>query len=255
MTHLINGMWQNSYGSQMRVEVQQNGLLIGDYISSTGSSGRYLIIGYVSANEPTSSLGQGIALSIYWRSVDPSTPDDSWHWVSTYCGQLQADLQMEVINSLVASCQFEQISSADYIDKLSFKKIQSTVDLQPLLINATDSHQDQINGIWCDPSNALCLELQVTNPELGIVSGFANFQQQRFPIYGFTDTDSSGLALQSLSVSGRLTAHKQPISISGTLDIANKQLNVSAWIANSTAPGDSYLQTTMSAWTLRHKVE
>ncbi|WP_432453347.1 avidin/streptavidin family protein [Agarivorans sp. QJM3NY_29] len=250
MTHAIDGMWQNSYGSQMRLSVQKDGLLLGDYSSTTGSSGRYLMIGYVSGHEPNPSLGQGVVLSIYWRSVERSAPDASWHWVSTYCGQLQANQQMEVINSLVASTQFEQIIVGDYIDKLGFHKVESNVNLQPFELSIKGEHPDLMNGTWSDPSNSLSIQLAVTNPELGIVSGSASFQQQCFPIYGFTDTHRADLDLQSLSISGLIPNDKQPISISGTLDVVSQQLNVSAWLGNGTAPEESYLQASMSAWVL-----
>ncbi|MCV2402538.1 avidin/streptavidin family protein [Marinomonas sp. C2222] len=253
MSLQINGTWVNSYGSVLKIQADESGQIIGEYSSTTGSSGTYYLVGYCRPDDPTKELGQGIVLSIFWRAIEGKDPDNSWHWVSTYCGQLQSDGTLSVINSLVATIEFAGFSTGAYIDKLAFTQENKSI---PKLSAALPNNINEANhpriGSWLDPISGAELSLSTPDQKTGYISGTLLYQGESISMNGFTDTYASddGLSLQSLSLSGYLSSSDTPISLSGQLLIEDNKLQLTCWNANSTSPADSYFQAKALNWLL-----
>lgn len=264
MSLRLNGSWKNSYGSKMDLHVKNDGSIIGTYASSTGSTGTYLIIGSCLPEDPSATRGQGIALSIFWRSTTKEAADESWHWVSTYCGQLQADGVLSVINSLVATTEFSGIAIGDYIDKLAFSKVSDAnniSDANNTAITLPDDYSrldhdngNEINGTWLSQTGQSRLTLSVSNKKYGLLQGTLLENGNTILLSGFSDTYQASDQLQSVSLSGYIADQALPISFSGQRDPATNQLQLSRWQANSTAPNESYLQASMSDWIFSKKI-
>lgn len=255
--HYLNGSWVNSYASKMDLLVAEDGSIVGQYSSTTGSTGLYSVIGNC-APEVTFQEGEGLAvvLSIYWHPVNSETRDESWHWVSTYCGQVLNNGELSVINSLVATSNFNGVPSGDYIDKLIFKKIST--EFKSLAFLSSEKIEETmlsnpINGEWIgeNPSTKLCLT--VTNNRYGLVQGTADYQNTKIMFNGFTDTNIEKLSLQSISICGYMFDRDVPISLSGWLDLNSNSLQLSRWIANATTPDNVYYQSDVESWLLRKK--
>lgn len=256
MSQDLNGSWVNSYGSKMDLSVVDNGGIVGQYSSTTGSTGIYSVIGQCSPDKPIESKGLAVVLSIYWHPINAEAPDESWHWVSTYCGQLLGTGELSVTNSLVATCDFNGFSAGDYIDKLTFQKVSSTPDpFMPSLNSESEgvTSNNPINGEWVGVSPDVQLGLTVTNSDYGLVQGIVEYQNTIITLKGFTDTVVSGLGRQSISVCGYMSGRDVPVSLSGWLDVSNNSLQLSRWIANATSPENVYYQSDVESWLLRKK--
>lgn len=260
-TFNLNGRWVNSYGSQMDLTVEPTGEIFGTYSSTTGASGRYLVYGYCSPGNPTSEQGQPVALSITWRPFDTQTENESWHWVSTYCGQLlsttsengsESKEELSVINSLVATTRYIGAEPGNYIDKLAFSKQDDSGECEPAqlqeMFHASNATDNPINGTWADENNDLQLTLSLVNQQNGVVYAELTHCNQTITLKGFTDT----LALteagrQSLTLSGMLTdSQNKPVSLNGYLDRHSDQLVLTYWSAYGTSENAAYLQTSAS---------
>jgi hypothetical protein len=67
----LSNAWINSYNSLMKLQQDPvTGMLTGTYSSTTGGTGTYDIVGWAALNKPTTKAGQGMAISILWRSND-----------------------------------------------------------------------------------------------------------------------------------------------------------------------------------------
>ncbi|MFW2542271.1 avidin/streptavidin family protein [Primorskyibacter sp. 2E107] len=91
----IDGVWYNVYGSKMTLTSNPaTGLIIGTYSSTTGSSGRYTVLGYTrsSSTGPVAGAnGFSVSLNIGWKSLDGGQGDPSWSCVSGLAGQFVVD--------------------------------------------------------------------------------------------------------------------------------------------------------------------
>ncbi|RBP85798.1 hypothetical protein EBI01_01765 [Marinomonas rhizomae] len=254
MSQNLNGSWVNSYGSKMDLLVVEGGAIVGQYSSTTGSTGIYSVIGQCSPKTPQEGKGLAVVLSIYWHPINAETPDESWHWVSTYCGQLLGAGELSVTNSLVATCDFNGFSSGDYIDKLAFQKVSNVSDTFVSLVHFESEgvvFDNPINGEWVGVNPEVQLSLTVTNNHYGLVQGVAKYQDTMITLKGFTDTGVNDLGRQSISVCGYMRGRNVPVSLSGWLDISNNSLQLSRWIANATSPENVYYQSDVESWLLR----
>jgi hypothetical protein len=256
MSQDLNGSWVNSYGSKMDLLVVEDGAIVGQYSSTTGSTGIYSVIGQCSPNTPQGSKGLAVVLSIYWHPINAETPDESWHWVSTYCGQLLGTGELSVTNSLVATCDFNGFSAGDYIDKLAFQKVSSAPNsFMPSLNSESEgvTFNSPIDGEWVGINPDVQLGLTVTNNHYGLVQGVVEYQNTIITLKGFTDIEVGGLGRQSISVCGYMFGRDVPVSLSGWLDLSNNSLQLSRWIANATSPENVYYQSDVESWLLCKK--
>ncbi|MDN3680469.1 pepsin-like aspartic protease [Vibrio tapetis subsp. quintayensis] len=247
----LTGRWENSYGSQMDLLTQASGEVWGSYSSTTGASGCYYVYGWSAAQNPTQTEGQAVALAITWRAHDVGAePNDSWRWMSTYCGQMVDDTQLSVINSLVATNHYGGAQVGDFLDKLAFKKCSSVEkqqddELLSRLFNKSGSVSSPFNGDWWDEQNESVLRCSVVDEQQGLIN--IQFEQhgKTTTLKGFADTLAplSGVDIKrrSLSVAGK-GLDEWPISISGYLDLEVDALIVNLWTAHGTSVEDSYMQ-------------
>lgn len=276
----VTGRWENEYGSEMLLSAQPSGEVFGSYQSTTGSTGRYYVYGWVSdpievatnsakqGDQLTSGLGDNecsgqkryaIALSISWRSCGDDQADCSWHWASTYCGQMTSATEMSVINALVATNHFDDVELGTFTDKLAFHKTASFAnsDLQRDLVGLFDgsatpdnSVSSPFSGDWFDQANQCLLHVSLVNEEVGIAAVTLYQGTECYLLKGFVDVlssfDGCHTTRLSITVSGK-DRQNQPISLSGYLDKKSDTLNVSLWRASVTQPGSEYLQANAQA--------
>jgi hypothetical protein len=249
----LSGSWENSYGSLMTLSVAADGSIIGTYSSTTGSSGTYHIIGHTLPSEPKANYGLSVVLSIYWHPIGEETKDESWHWVSTYCGQLLNNGDLVVINSLVATSSFSGFSPGSYIDQLTFTKVDKKLSERTLVVNSIEACNvvaNPINGRWIDQDDSFNLTLQVADHNSGLVKGTVQYGQNKTELIGFTDTHLDSLDRQSVSVCGYFEKTNTPVSLSGWLSILDNTLVLSQWNANSTTVENRYYQSSLVSYSL-----
>jgi hypothetical protein len=257
MSLILNGTWENSYGSTMTLDVSNDGFILGEYGSHTGSTGTYIVVGYCRPINPVQDASQPLVLSIYWRSTGDEEPDDGSHWVSTYCGQLDFNGQMTVMNSLVTTTQYQDFESGDYIDKLIFTKRSSSVlifsvDKMKSITQKKVEVANPINGSWQDAEQQIQLTVSLQNQRYGFIEGWLSYSNERVKICGFTDTlpRQNNNILQSVSLSGYMMVHGQPISLVGRISQDTRALVLSRWLANSTTTDESFFQASSMNWRL-----
>ncbi|MCZ2720777.1 hypothetical protein O1D97_03745 [Marinomonas sp. 15G1-11] len=255
MTVTINGCWENSYGSKMNLIVLSDGWVFGDYTSTTGASGTYFVLGRVSHQPVTKDVGQALVLSIFWKPIHKAPPDNSWHWVSSYCGQLQSNGTLTVVNSLVVSMEYEGIAIGSYIDNLTFKKSISTSSSLPQpsffdLFNCSTSclHKCALTGLWQDTEEGISLNLATFNVEIGLIKGTLKYEGETIEMRGFYDMNADSIGLQSITLSGCLSGN--PIALSGSLNTEKNTLTLFRWLACGTTSEEVFLQANASGWIL-----
>ena len=257
MSLILNGTWENSYGSTMTLDVDEDGFIFGEYGSHTGSTGTYLVIGHCRPSDPTNDAGQPLVLSIYWRSIGGEEPDDGSHWVSTYCGQLDNNGQMTVMNSLVTTTHYQAFVPGDYIYKLIFTKQSSSNEITikniELITQKKEQSDDPINGVWVSQENSIQLTVFLQDKEYGVVNGWLAYEGELISMLGFTDTLDNNNILQSVSLSGYMLNTYQPISLVGRISQDASTLILSRWLANSTTIETSYFQANSENWELTKK--
>jgi Avidin family len=256
----LAGVWKNAYGSTMSLSLVNSNLITGTYKSSTGSTGTYEVIGYQTSADPTSQAGQAAALAIDWHSVVAGPPDNSWHWVSGLSGQLSIQdgaEQLVLAHSLVASIDFPDLAAAGtYIDKLIYQRVSATPIQEPAPAPGAGSPAaaaDPLVGSWfAVDGTALLISSVVPYPgnAFGWVFGKLIWNGGPSLLYGVTDINaqSGGLTQQSVSLVALPSDQGGPaMSLSGTLDLGSGVLTMLELQSQSTAPGNSYLQTLISS--------
>ncbi|MCG9652880.1 pepsin-like aspartic protease [Vibrio vulnificus] len=246
----FTGRWVNSYGSQMDLTCNDKGELFGSYSSTTGASGRYLVYGSTTT-EKHEGKGSPLVLSITWLPCDQTVGNESWHWVSTYCGQLNANNsnQMSVINSLVATCSYEGSERGDFIDRLGFEKISGYVPLEQhqhlgeVFNGNYPIQENDINGHWYSELSKISISITLKDSQTGL--SFALFKQgdDSCRMKGFVDVYDASAPhhqRQSITLSGCLCG--TPISISGYRDRNKDKLVLSYWRALAQPESESYMQ-------------
>jgi len=254
----VTGTWKNSYGSVMSLVQSFGGAVSGTYQSTTGSSGTFLVAGFANPNAATSSRGEDLSLSIFWRSINGGKGDPSWHWVSGLSGQKLAasgsdtPATLNLIHAMVATDDFPgQASVGTYLDKLIYlpDPLAST--------GAGESASDRgtagivtggnpILGTWlCQEDSTLTLTFAEVNPGSGQVQGSLALSGDAQEIVGFTDpyAQQSGLSLQGTSVSTFLSSSGRSMVLAGSLDYGTGALTLTQLLSQGTASDQTYVQT------------
>jgi saccharopepsin len=250
------GVWVNEYGSRMSLAVGPDGAIAGTYESTTGSTGKYRVVGYQQPNDPTSKAGQALALAIHWHSIVEGPADASWHWSSALGGQISLHEEAETMvlsHALVVTDPFPGLAPVGtYIDKLTYKRVsKDAVGVEPLLLSP--AVVDPLARRWRSADGTM-LDLVVTHTgsgEFGCVSGRIVTGGLAAEIAGVTDIKaaSGGVALQSVAITARLSSWGPVVSLSGSLDLQGRVLKLLDFSSLSTAPDATYLQTRVAART------
>lgn len=252
----LNGVWQNEYGSQMSLGVYTGGLVYGTYSSSTGSTGKYMVIGYQQAADPTPSAGQAVALSIEWHSIAGGSGDPSWNWSSGLSGQLSIQNGKESLvlaHAMVASSNFPGLCNAGtYIDKLTYFRVSEDAEDASARPDLGAPQADPMQGTWQTADGSVALLIQVypySNNLFGWVEGKLALNGGVCPIEGVTDINASsgGLSLQSTGITALPSMTGGPaIAFAGCLNLQNGVLTLLDLASLSTAPNATYIQTTVT---------
>jgi Avidin family len=252
----LAGVWQNEYGSQMTLSAASPNLVVGEYTSSTGSSGTYKVIGWQQSGDPTPQSGQAVALAIEWHSIVAGPPDNSWHWVSGLSGQISIQNgveQLVLAHALVASVDFPGLApSGTYVDKLIYKRVSAKSPPAEFAILDQAGLDDPMVGSWfADDATALLVQSVVpySDNAFGWITGKLIWNGSPSMLFGVTDINATadGLNLQSVAVVGLPSDDGGPaISLSGTLDLQSGTLTLLDLQSASTAPNATYVQTAVS---------
>jgi hypothetical protein len=256
----VQGLWQNEYGSQMSLNAYPGGLVFGTYSSSTGSTGKYYVVGWQQAAEPTTAAGQPVALAIDWHSITGGQGDASWNWTSGLSGQLSIQTgaqQLVLAHAMVASSDFPHLCKAGtYIDKLIYQRVSDVApDAPKKPEGGAAAAADPLAGAWQSSDGAVVMMLQVqptTDNIFGWVSGKIQAGGSTFLVEGVTDINarSSGLYLQSVSITA-LTPTGGVVAYGGTLDLRSGALTLLALNSGATAASATYVQTTAGQLSFR----
>jgi hypothetical protein len=254
----LAGLWQNEYGSQMDLGLFNDNLIMGTYSSSTGSTGKYMVIGLQATADPTANAGQPVALAIEWHSIAGGQGDPSWNWSSGLSGQLSLQNGQESLvlaHAMVASSDFPDLCSAGtYIDKLTYTRVSgdaANAVAKPDLSTALD---DPLAGTWQSSDGSILLGLQIypyTGSLFGWIEGQMSMNGNVSPVYGVTDINaaSDGLSLQSAAITALPNAAGPAIAFAGCLDLSGGLLTLLDLTSQSTAPNATYVQTTATQLT------
>jgi hypothetical protein len=258
----ITGAWKNEYGSTMILTTIGN-IIAGTYKSSTGSTGEYRVSGCQVGRDATAALGQPIALAIDWHSVVDGPSDPSWNWTSGLSGQISIVDGEEVLvlsHMMIASTDFPGLSSTGtYIDKLTYRRVPTSDHAASK--NDTEKHMpidDLSNGKWIAVGGSI-LNLSVNTDiekRIGYVTGSIKFSNDSFEVVGFTDINarSNALSLQSIAICAAKPSATEVLSLSGTLNLANRRLHLVSMNSLATASKNSYTQTRISSMSFRHSL-
>lgn len=257
----LTGVWQNSYGSVMSLTQRDDGFVSGQYSSSTGSTGTYYVLGWAAPGAPTAALGEAVSLTIFWRSIDPGTPDPSWHWVSGLGGQLQTGPDgptLTLLHALVATDDFPGLAPPGrYLDKLVYLPKSGATIAAPvgLPAAASKSDGDPLSGSWiCEQDASVGLQLEVINLEYGVVSGSLNRAVGSLAVYGFTDSyaEQDGLPLEGVALAVAFDAASGVSQcLAGWREGATDRLLFTVFDSRGTASDAGYVQTAGSALSFR----
>lgn len=252
----LNGVWQNEYGSQMSLTVYGGNLVYGTYTSSTGSTGKYMVIGYQQTANPTTAAGQAVALAIEWHSIAGGTGDPSWNWSSGLSGQLSIQNGKESLvlaHAMVASSNFPGLCNAGtYIDKLTYFRVSESTDETPARPDRGAALADPLEGTWQTADGSVALLIQVfpySGSLFGWVEGKLALNGGVCAIEGVTDINaaSGGLTLQSTAITALPSSAGGPaIAFAGCLNLQNGVLTLLDLASLSTAPNATYIQTTVT---------
>ena len=248
------GTWQNEYGSQMVLTPLGTNLVWGTYSSTTGSTGKYKVIGYQQAAEPRPTAGQAVALAIEWHSIVAGPGDPSWHWSSGLSGQISIQNGKESLvlaHAMVASSPFSGLAApGTYIDKLIYSRTATASADAPPRPNLDAPLVDPLYGTW-QSADGTVLAIEVypyTGSEFGWVQGKMAMNGSVCAIEGVTDINarSGGLTLQSTAITALPSTTGPVIAFAGCLNLINGQLTLTTLSSQSTAPDATYVETTVS---------
>ena len=253
------GTWQNDYGSKMTLTVDR-GRISGTYQSSTGSTGLYEVTGYQvpSIIQQELELGLPIALAIEWHSLGEGPADPSWNWSSGLCGQIhrvKGEDTLVLSHLLVASSDFpERVEQGTYVDKLAFRRVASVHAERPLAApSSLPEIADPLSGSWlATDGTRLSLRIHAcSHHAFGYVLGRLTSDEGEVDICGFTDINAqtSGLPLQSVSLTTAGLAGSTARSLSGTLELKEQNVNLLIMTSSPTTAEHSYLQTRVKSLT------
>jgi hypothetical protein len=239
----------------MLLEQSPDGKLFGTYQSSTGATGTYLVAGFANPSD-SSAIGESLALSIFWRSIDGGQSNPTWHWVSGLGGQQVTPEgetpTLDLLHAMVATTDDPGLAGAGtYLDKLIYAPDPGFASL-PSRSGSPAGGGDPIDGTWiCREDPAVVLTLEVTWPKYGDVAGTLWIAGGIWDIAGFTDTYAAqdGVNLQGLSVCALLGGTGWTVALAGSLDREADVVTVTGFTNQGTAPDSTYLQTKLAALT------
>jgi saccharopepsin len=252
----VAGTWKNGYGSVMTLTVTGN-VVSGIYQSSTGSTGRYAVMGYQASTGPSQEKGLPVSLAIDWHPLDEQQADPSRHWVSGLCGQLHGvagEDRLELSHLLVATRDFPDLANrGTYIDKLSYRRV-AVETLEPAHALAL-APNNPLNGTWL-ASDGFRLDLHVQASRqhaFGRVSGTLTTPTERAEVSGFTDINAGtgGLSRQSASLTAVQVGGETVLSLAGSLALKEDELELLALFTSSTTMAQSYVQTQIKSFMFR----
>ena len=250
------GVWINEYGSLMTLAVDAGGSITGTYESTTGSTGKYVVIGHQQPADPTSAGGQALVLAIHWHSIQDGPPDASWHWSSGLSGQISVKEGAETMvlaHALVVTEPFPGFAPmGTYIDKLTYRRVSQEAG-QSEAPHAAGSVSNPLAGRWRSADGTM-LDIKVTpygSGEFGWISGQISTGTVTAEIAGVTDIKAAhdGLTQQSAAVTARLSSWGAVVSLSGSLNLTGRVLTMLDLSSAATAPNATYMQTTVSTKT------
>lgn len=251
----VSGIWLNEYNSRMTLHQSDAGLVTGIYESSTGSTGKYRVLGHADPACAADGPGQSLALAISWRSIAGGAADPSWHWVSGLGGQsltLDGTPSMILMHALVATLDFPNFAAVGtYADKLVYKKIADAVETAAELPAGASGDL----GEWvCVEHPAVSLRLGAPDPGSGAVAGVLRMDGASHEVRGFTDVHAAGLRLRGLALTAWIRAAAggaASVSLAGRLDTHDGILSLLRMTSQGTSPANRYLQTTAEGLTFR----
>lgn len=259
----FTGKWINGYNSVMTLTQALDGTISGSYSSTTGSSGEYYVLGYANPADPTPTVGQPAALSIYWKPYNVVPADPSWHWVSGLSGQMilasDASPSLVLLHAMVATCDFPKVpaTAGTYVDKLVYTPYTpgtAVATLAPKIARPAAAAADPVSGTWVCSNPQVTLSLQtVVAGRYGQLSGVIDIPGHlESMIQGFADIDavSGGLNLEGVSVAAFDSTTGQCISLAGSLNLTTGVLTLTDLTSSATTtnPNNTYLQTTTATW-------
>lgn len=229
------GKWDNTYGSQLTIKSQTTeGVLIGSYASSTGSTGLYNVVGWT--QETAANGNQSIAIAIYWKSITGGTPDPSWHWVSMMTGNVYYDTggkpTIEFLHAMTTSEVFPAVDvviPGRYGETLTFTPSSNVLD------DLVTPDREAIPGnpivakwqnAFFEEPNQFISSLDIsTLYDTGMLIGELNYnvdgESLTAEVYGMTDIDYFDVKDGLLTVS--LTANiKRESNLLGTISLAGQ---------------------------------
>lgn len=259
----VAGIWQNEYNSQMTLSEVNPNLVVGTYSSTTGSTGKYYVIGWQTSAEPTSKAGQPVCLAIDWHSIVAGPSDNSWHWTSGLSGQISMENRVEQLilaHAMIASCDFPGLcATGNYIDKLIYNRVSHEAP-EPLPLPGSEAGGDAgpaLVGTW-QGSDGTVLIIQSVTPytgnAFGFIQGKMTWNGGPSMIYGVTDINavSDGLSLQSVSIVGLPSDGGGPaLTYAGTLDLVGGMMTLVELSSSATANDATYVQTTVGQLTFK----
>lgn len=237
----LSGLWTNEYGSRMELWAQDDGVILGRYASSTGSTGEYAVCGYAGPGPAGPMAGQPLALAISWHSIVPGPADPSWDWCSGLSGQISlrdGAPVMVLTHALVASSDFPGLAQAGtHIDRLTYHRI-GDAGASPALPLATVTGNGPLAGTWREANGA---EIDLTLIPDG---GFDRVQ-------GHLRQSGRGMELQGVSGWGpvrslavtALLPGGEVMALAGTLPAGSNRLSLIDLTSHATPPDSLYLQT------------
>lgn len=257
----VSGTWYNSYCSQIKLNVNYDGLIQGVYTSHTGSTGTSFVFGWINPKttiESENDVLKGIPFSmgINWRliNVDVSKADGSWHWTSTFSGQyhpaqmVQVANQkpykipetLEILNGLIATATTPFNPDNGFVtwpQTLRFHRVAPEY-CEPVSpgypLPYTVTAEDKISGVWEMVGGNIILDLKA-DMQRGIINGNAQIGAQKYKVIGLFDTiapPASGYTvdLQSLTLS-LISADSIVKTLSGGV-YYNSDQNMPMWYSN-----------------------
>ena len=232
---VLIGQWENSYDSLMTINYHlPNGLFTGTYSSTTGASGKYLLVGYAPKN---ASGNYPVSLAIYWRSIEGGESNPTWNWVSIMSGQMITDDKstsphMELLHGMVASTDYSDISIHSpgvYTETLIFQQKEGKPTFPPSLEEG-ESIIHELNSNWRNAdSSSFFQSLSLNTFDTAFIEGKIDTPTGAFDIAGLYDIDATSSILESVALSGLITYSnniESTISLGGWLSEDRNELRL-----------------------------
>lgn len=239
----VAGVWTNEYGSRMELWAQDDGVILGRYASTTGSTGEYAVRGHAGPLAATPAVGQPLALAICWHSIVPGPADPSWEWCSGLSGQISLRdgvPEMVLTHALVASSAFPgMVEPGTLIDRLTYRRVGDAGPFRPAPQPAASGPVDSpLTGGWTD-GEGMQVRLR-SGPAAGydLVDGLLARSGREQAVTGFAGRGPA----RSLALTARLP-DGSVVAYAGTLPAGSDRLALIELVSTATPPDSSYLQT------------